>query len=63
MHVLARNHKQHLSIPWYPSASDRPDVVARVYNLKKNEIVEDIQKRQIFWRSYCKNPRYRISEA
>jgi hypothetical protein len=36
------------SIPWYHSASDRPDVVSRVYNLKKNEIVEDIQKRQIF---------------
>jgi hypothetical protein len=36
------------SNPWYHSASDRPDVVARVYNLKKNEIVEDIQKRQIF---------------
>ncbi len=35
------------SIPSYHSASDRPDVVARVYNLKKNEMIEDIQKRQV----------------
>ena len=35
------------SIPSYQSASDRPDVVARVYDLKKNEMIEDIQKRQV----------------
>ena len=35
------------SIPIYQSALDRPDVVARVYNLKKNELMDDIQTRQI----------------
>ena len=35
------------NIPTYQSASDRPDVVARVYNLKKNELIDDIQTRQI----------------
>ena len=35
------------SIPIYQSALDRPDVVARVFNLKKNELMDDIQTRQI----------------
>jgi hypothetical protein len=36
------------NIPNYLTASDRPDMVARVYNLKKNELVHDIDRRQVF---------------
>ena len=35
------------NIACYQSASDRPDLVARVFNLKKNEIIDDIVKRKI----------------
>jgi hypothetical protein len=31
----------------YLTASDRPDMVARVYNLKKNELVHNIDRRQV----------------
>ena len=35
----------------YKTASDRPDIVARVFNQKKRckELVQDIEKRQVLW--------------
>ena len=35
------------NIPDYQTASDRPDIVARVFNQKKKELVHDIEKRQV----------------
>jgi hypothetical protein len=35
------------NIPSYQTASDRPDIVARVFNQKKNELVNGIEKRQV----------------
>ncbi|XP_046655037.1 uncharacterized protein LOC124348808 [Daphnia pulicaria] len=35
------------NIPNYLTASDRPDMVARVFHLKKKELVDDIEKKQI----------------
>jgi hypothetical protein len=35
------------NIPSYKTASDRPDIVARVFNQKKTELVQDIEKRQV----------------
>ncbi len=46
------------NIPSYQSASDRPDVVVRVFKQKLDELVEDIQKRQVL-----ENSCDRISEA
>jgi hypothetical protein len=34
-------------IPSYQTASDRPDIVARVFNQKKTELVQDNEKRQV----------------
>ena len=35
------------NIPNHFTASDRPDIVARVYNQKKLELIKDIEKRQV----------------
>ena len=35
------------NIPNYLTASDRPDMVARVFHLKKKELVDDIEKKQV----------------
>ena len=35
------------SISTYETASDRPDVVARVCNKKKKELINDVEKRQV----------------
>ena len=35
------------SISTYQTASDRPDVVARVFNQKKKELINDVEKRQV----------------